>query len=65
MGTGLTRRQRHIIKLASEGYIDKEISDQLSISQNTLKDHWRRIRIRLEAKNKAHVIGKSAKLGII
>ena len=65
MGSCLTKKQIRIIFLASEGLKDSEICEELSISENTLKDHWRRIKDRLEARTRAQVIAKASKLGVL
>jgi DNA-binding CsgD family transcriptional regulator len=52
----LTERQWTIVRLAGEGFSDKEISDQLSISRETVRTHWRRLRERLGATNRTQVV---------
>ena len=43
----LSNREREILALAAEGFLDKEIGPRLSITENTLKTYWNRIRGKL------------------
>jgi len=43
----LTERHGDVLRLALAGRNDKEISDELSIHENTLQLHWREIRARV------------------
>lgn len=44
------------MRLASEGFLDKEIAAKFGISLTTVRTYWNRIRAKLEASNKAHAI---------
>jgi transposase len=50
---GGQRRIDQIIELAAQGLTDKEIAQQLGISRHTVDTHWRRVKERLGAKNRA------------
>ena len=48
----LTRRQREVLQLVAQGYSDKEIADQLTISVYTVKAHMRTILNKLQVNNR-------------
>ncbi|RYG22468.1 hypothetical protein EON82_17010 [bacterium] len=57
MGTGLrvfrtavdqlSIREEQILRLAANGLLDKQIASELSVTENTLRTYWRRIRLKL------------------
>ena len=47
-----TRREIKILNLASEGYLNKEIADQLSIAETTVKRHRQNCMRKLGIKGK-------------
>lgn len=52
----LTEREREILKLSSEGYTYKEISEKLYLSSGTVRNYMSDILQKLEAKNKVEAI---------
>ena len=48
----LTARQRDVIELLAQGASNKQISAELSISENTVKTHLRRLMAKLETVNR-------------
>ncbi|RZL58050.1 MAG: response regulator transcription factor [Pedobacter sp.] len=55
---GLSNRELEVLSLLSEGLLYKEISDKLSISQNTVKNHCKNIYKRLHVQNKVEALNK-------
>ncbi|WP_316796897.1 response regulator transcription factor [Pedobacter agri] len=55
---GLTERELQVLSLLSKGFLYKEISDQLSISPNTVKNHCKNIYKRLHVQNKVEALNK-------
>ncbi|MCX3264050.1 response regulator [Pedobacter agri] len=55
---GLTERELEVLSLLSKGLLYKEISDQLSISPNTVKNHCKNIYKRLHVQNKVEALNK-------
>lgn len=51
-----TERQREIVLLAAEGRTDKEIANLLGIGRGTVITHWKRMRERTGAINRAQAI---------
>ncbi len=61
----LTSRQRDCVWLASQGCSDREIAALLAISIDTVKQHLREARERLQASNRAQLVVRAAYHGII
>jgi DNA-binding NarL/FixJ family response regulator len=55
---GLTKRELEVLNLLSKGLLYKEISDQLNISSNTVKNHCKNIYKRLHVQNKIEALNK-------
>jgi NarL family two-component system response regulator LiaR len=55
---GLSQRELEVLNLLSKGLLYKEISDQLSISANTVKNHCKNIYKRLHVQNKIEALNK-------
>ncbi|RZK21677.1 MAG: response regulator transcription factor [Pedobacter sp.] len=55
---GLTDRELEVLSLLSKGLLYKEISDQLDISPNTVKNHCKNIYKRLHVQNKVEALNK-------
>jgi DNA-binding CsgD family transcriptional regulator len=52
----LTKREKEVLKLISEGLTAKEIGKQLGISKRTIEAHTANMLEKTEAKNKAHLV---------
>lgn len=52
----LSAREWQIIHLASEGLIDKQISEVLCLSLTTVRTYWERIRQKLGTVNRTHSV---------
>lgn len=61
----LTSRQRDCVWLASQGHSDRAIGDLLAISIETVKQHLKEARERLQAGNRAQLVVRAAYHGII
>ncbi|RDC54284.1 DNA-binding response regulator [Pedobacter chinensis] len=55
---GLSERELEVLSLLGKGLLYKEISDQLSISPNTVKNHCKNIYKRLHVQNKVEALNK-------
>jgi DNA-binding CsgD family transcriptional regulator len=51
-----TRRIDQIVELASQGFTDKEIAQQLGLSKNTVDTHWKRLRAKLGVPNRTAAV---------
>ena len=54
----LTSRENEVLNLVAEGLLVKEISDQLSLSNYTVKSHLKNIYTKLHVRNKIEAINK-------
>ena len=54
----LTARENQVLNLVAEGLLIKEISDQLSLSNYTVKSHLKNIYTKLHVRNKIEAINK-------
>lgn len=61
----LTRQEKIIIKLVAEGYRNKEIADELCISEKTVKKHRANLMKKLDLHNVSSITAFSIKHGII
>jgi DNA-binding NarL/FixJ family response regulator len=61
----LSIRRRQILLLAGKGHPDKQIGEQLNISESTVRNHWQHIFARLDAGNRTEAVVKAIRLGLI
>jgi two-component system, NarL family, response regulator DevR len=61
---GLTRRQQQLIPLIAQGFTNKEIGCHLNISEQTVKNHIRRMLRRVGASDRLQVIDLTRSHGI-
>ena len=61
----LTKREKEILELITEGLSNKEIADQLCISLRTVETHRFNIVQKLDVKNTAALIKEATKRGLI
>lgn len=65
MAPTLSPRQAAIVKLIGDGKADKQIADELGISENTVAAHLRMVFHRLKARSRAHAVAISIRHRII
>jgi DNA-binding NarL/FixJ family response regulator len=61
----VTRRERAILNLIAEGYKNKEIADELYISEKTVKQNQMSLMKKLDARNISSVIEYALEKGLI
>jgi DNA-binding NarL/FixJ family response regulator len=61
----LTEREREILQLISDGCSNKEVSDKLFISIQTVKTHVAHIFGKLQAKDRAHAVAVALREGYL
>jgi DNA-binding NarL/FixJ family response regulator len=54
----LSPREREVLRLLAEGYVNKEIADRLALSSPTVATYIRRIYEKLHVHSRAAAIGK-------
>ena len=62
---GLSPREKEILKLVAQGHSNKEIGDQLFISQTTVKAHLGSILDKLHVRNRAEAVAKATAKGLV
>ena len=58
MSSKLTHREIQVAELVADGYINKQIADELHISPATVKSHMQNIYRKLKVKNKIGLMNK-------
>ncbi len=58
----LTPREREVIALVAEGFVDKEIASRLSISSRTVQTHLNTVIYKLSARNRTNAAAIYTKL---
>ncbi len=61
----LTEKEINIVRLTSEGLINKEIGSAIGASEVTVKMHMRTICSKLKARNRAHAVALCRQSGLI
>lgn len=61
----ISPRRYEILALASKGHSDKVIGDQLRISENTVRNHWKYIFTQLGVSCRTEAVGKAIRQGMI
>jgi DNA-binding NarL/FixJ family response regulator len=64
-GTGLSEREREVLRLVAEGLPTKQIALSLSISERTVKFHINSIFHKLGADNRAQAVALAAQRGLL
>jgi DNA-binding CsgD family transcriptional regulator len=52
----LTAREREVLALLASGLRDRQIANQLGVSENTVKTHARHLLAKLGASSRAHAV---------
>ena len=61
----ITQRERILLNLIAEGYEDKEIADELYISEKTVKENQIKLMMKLSAPNVSSIIDCAFEKGLI
>jgi DNA-binding NarL/FixJ family response regulator len=62
---GLTAREVEVLRVIASGNRNKDVGEQLSIAEDTVKVHMRRIMEKLGAKDRTQAVSIAARRGII
>ena len=55
----LTHRELQILELIAQGYSAKEVAQAINIAPRTVEGHIDTIRLKLQARNRAHMVAKA------
>jgi DNA-binding NarL/FixJ family response regulator len=61
----LTSRELDVLRLIRDGYRNKQIADQLSISENTVNFHIKNLMEKLQANDRTHAVTIGLRRGIL
>ena len=61
---GLTAREQQILNLIAEGFTNRQISSDLSISESTVENHIHHIFVKLGISNRAQAVARTFRLRI-
>jgi DNA-binding NarL/FixJ family response regulator len=61
----LTARELDVLRLIRDGYRNKQIADQLSISENTVNFHIKNLVDKLQANDRAHAVTIALRRGLL
>ena len=61
----LTKRELEILGLIAEGLSNREISEKLFVSENTVKTHSSRLFEKLDAKRRTQAVQRGKELGLL
>ena len=61
----LTHREQEVLKLVVDGYTNKNIGKELSITEDTVKKHMQSILAKLDATSRTSAVAKATRAGII
>lgn len=62
---GLTSREQQILDLIAEGYTNRQISSNLSISEATVENHIHHIFVKLGISNRAQAVAHAFQLRML
>ena len=61
----LTQRETQALTLVSDGYSAKEIAKRICIAPRTVERHIENIRLKVRARNRAHMVTCALTLGLM
>jgi LuxR family transcriptional regulator, transcriptional regulator of spore coat protein len=62
---GLTEREMQVLELAAYGYSAKQIASQMGIAPRTVEGHIETVRLKMRARNKAHMVRQAVQSGVL
>lgn len=62
---GLTRRELDVLQLVADGLPNREVADQLHISENTVKNHMRSVHDKLGVRTRTEAVVTAARKGLL
>ncbi|WP_022681634.1 helix-turn-helix domain-containing protein [Sphingobium bisphenolivorans] len=61
----ITQRELQILELIAYGFSAKEVAQAISIAPRTVEGHIDTIRLKLQARNRAHMVAKAVACGLV
>jgi DNA-binding NarL/FixJ family response regulator len=63
--TNPTRQQKKVLELASHGYTNVKIAEELLITESTVRFHFQNLKIKYSARTRAELVAKAIRLGVV
>jgi DNA-binding NarL/FixJ family response regulator len=60
-----TARETQVLRLIAAGLVNREIGEQLHLSEETVKSHVRHLLAKLQARSRAHAVAIGFRRGLI
>jgi DNA-binding NarL/FixJ family response regulator len=60
-----TARENQVLQLISDGLVNREIGNELHLSEETVKSHVRHLLAKLQARSRAHAVAVGFRRGLI
>jgi DNA-binding NarL/FixJ family response regulator len=60
-----TARETQVLQLISDGLVNREIGEELHLSEETVKSHVRHLLAKLQARSRAHAVAVGFRRGLI
>ncbi|WP_226372727.1 response regulator transcription factor [Allosphingosinicella flava] len=61
----MTRRENEVLELVANGLSAKEVAHQIGIAPRTVERHIENVRMKMRARNRAHMIAQAVATGIL
>ena len=61
----LTHRELEVLELVANGYSAKEVAHQIGIAPRTVERHIENVRLKMRARNRAHMVTQAILSGIL
>lgn len=65
MEPSLTHRELEVLELVANGYSAKEVAQQIGIAPRTVERHIENVRLKMRARNRAHMITQAILSGTL
>ena len=65
LALGITSRELEVLTLVAGGHSNREIAEQLFVSENTVKTHCARVFDKLGAARRTHAVKRAKELGLL
>ena len=61
----LTHREQEVLELVANGFSAKEVAVQIGIAPRTVEGHLETVRLKLRARNRAHMVTQAVLEGLL
>jgi LuxR family maltose regulon positive regulatory protein len=61
----LTRKELEVLQLLAEGYSNQRLSDELGVSETTVRTHLRNINAKLDVASRMEAVARARQIGLL